>query len=154
MKTLILGLGNPILSDDAAGLHIARLLHGCLGGEDVDLVEAAVAGLQTVELLSRYDRAVVIDVVQDEARAGEWCRLDPHDLEGGSSISSHSIGLGQALRLARLLGLPLPAQTLVYAVAVADPYTFGERLSPRIEQALPSIVRQIAADLSHLWGQG
>jgi len=151
LKTLILGLGNPILSDDAAGLHIARLLHECLGGKDVDLVEAAVAGLQTVELLSCYDRAVVIDVVQDEARAGEFCRLDPRDLEAGSSISSHSIGLGQALRLAHLLGLPLPAQTLVYAVAVADPYTFGERLTPRIEEALPSIVQQIAADLSRLW---
>jgi hydrogenase maturation protease len=148
LRTLILGLGNPILSDDAAGLQAARQLYELLGGEDVDLVEAAVAGMQTVQLLSGYDRAVVIDVVQDEARVGEVWRLDTNDLENVSSTSSHGIGLGQALRLARLMGLPVPEEILIYAIAAADTRTFGESLTPQLGQALPAIVRRIAADLA------
>ena len=148
MRTLILGLGNPILSDDAAGLQAARLLYELIGGEDVDLVEAAVAGMQTVQLLSGYDRAVVIDVVQDEERVGEVWRLDCDELESGSSTSSHSIGVGRALRLAELVGLPVPEQVVIYAIAAADTTTFGERLTPKLEQALPGIVRRIAADLA------
>ena len=154
MRTLILGLGNPILCDDAAGLQAARQLYELIGGEDVDLVEAAVAGMQTVQLLSGYDRAVVIDVVQDEARVGEVWRLDSDDLENVSSTSSHGIGLGQALRLARLMGLPVPEQILIYAIAAADTSTFGESLTPQLGQALPAIVRRIAADLDRPSGQG
>jgi hydrogenase maturation protease len=149
LRTLILGLGNPILSDDAAGLQAARRLYDLLGGKDVDLVEAAVAGLQTVQLLSGYDRAVVIDVVQDEARVGEVWRLDTEELENVSATSSHGIGLGQALRLARLMGLPVPGQILIYAIAAADTQTFGETLTPRLTKALPTIVRRIAADVPH-----
>ena len=148
MRTLILGLGNPILSDDAAGLQAARLLYELIDGEGVDLVEAAVAGMQTVQLLSGYDRAVVIDVVQDEERVGEVWRLDCDELESGSSTSSHSIGVGRALRLAELVGLPVPEQVVIYAIAAADTTTFGERLTPKLEQALPGIVRRIAADLA------
>jgi len=149
LRTLILGLGNPILSDDAAGLQAARRLYDLLGGKDVDLVEAAVAGLQTVQLLSGYDRAVVIDVVQDEARVGEVWRLDTEELENVSATSSHGIGLGQALRLARLMGLPVPGQILIYAIAAADTQTFGETLTPQLTKALPTIVRRIAADVPH-----
>jgi hydrogenase maturation protease len=155
LRTLILGLGNPILSDDAAGLQAARLLHELIGGQDVDLVEEAVAGMRTVQLLSGYDRAVVIDVVQDEARVGEVWRLDPDDLEGGSSAApSHGIGLGQALRLGQLMDLPMPEQVLIYGIAAADTTTFGERLTPKLEEALPTIVRRIAADLSGRSGSG
>ncbi|MGQ9571695.1 MAG: hydrogenase maturation protease [Dehalococcoidia bacterium] len=154
MRTLILGLGNPILSDDAAGLQAARQLYGLIGGKDVDLVEAAVAGMQTVQLLSGYDRAIIIDVVPDEARVGEVWRLDTADLESVSpGSSSHSIGLGQALRLARLMGLPVPGQILIYAIAAADTTTFGESLTPQLAKALPAIVRRIAADLADLPGQ-
>jgi hydrogenase maturation protease len=154
LRTLILGLGNPILSDDAAGLQAARQLYELVGGEDVDLVEAAVAGMQTVQLLSGYDRAVVIDVVQDEASVGEVWRLDTDDLENVSSTSSHGIGLGQALRLARLMGLPVPEQILIYAIAAADTSTFGETLTPQLGKALPAIVRRIAADLARPSGRG
>ena len=148
MRTLILGLGNPILSDDAAGLQAARQLYELIDGEDIDLVEAAVAGMQTVQLLSGYDRAVIIDVVQDEARVGEVWRLDARELESGSATSSHGIGVGQAMRLARLVGLPLPEEILIYAIAAADTSTFGESLTPQLGQAMPSIVRRIAADLA------
>jgi hydrogenase maturation protease len=148
LRTLILGLGNPILSDDAAGLQAARLLYELIGGEEVDLVEAAVGGMQAVQLLSGYDRAVVVDVVQDEKRLGEVWRLDTADLESGSATISHGIGLGQALRLARLMELPVPEEILIYAIAAADTTTFGESLTPELEHALPTIVRRIAADLS------
>jgi hydrogenase maturation protease len=154
LRTLILGLGNPILSDDAAGLQAARQLYELMGGEDIDLVEAAVAGMQTVQLLSGYDRAVIIDVVQDEARVGEVWRLDSDDLEGGSSTCSHGIGLGQALRLARLMDLPVPEEILIYAIAAADTSTFGESLTPKLAQALPAIVRRISADLARPSDQG
>lgn len=151
MRTLILGLGNPILSDDAVGLLVARSLFDRIGGEDVDLIEAAVSGLQTLQILSRYDRAVIIDSIQDEARAGQVRRLEVDELRTSPLHSSHGVGLGEAISLAHKLGLRLPDPILVYAIAVVDPYAFGDRLTPELERALPSLVEQIASDLTRLW---
>ena len=151
MRTLILGLGNPILSDDAAGLVAARRLYERIGGEDVDLVEAATSGLKTVRLLSGYDRAVIIDCIYDEARVGKVRRLDIDKLKISPMHSSHGLGLAESIDLARKFGTRLPDQILVYAIGVADPFTFGERLTPRVERALPSVVEQIASELARLW---
>jgi len=151
LRTLILGLGNPILSDDAVGLLVARSLFERIGGEDVDLIEAATSGLQAVQLLSRYDRAVIIDSIQDEAKVGEVRRLEVDELGTSPLHSSHGGGLGQAVRLAQQLGMRLPDPLLVYAIAVADLHTFAERLTPELERALPSMTQQIASDLTRLW---
>jgi hydrogenase maturation protease len=151
LRTLILGLGNPILSDDAAGLVAARRLFERLGEQDVDLIEAATSGLQTVRLLSGYDRAVIIDSIHDERRVGEVSRLELDQLKISPLHSSHGVGLADAISLARKLGTRLPDEILVYAIAVADPYTFGEGLTPEVERALLSVVEQIASDLARLW---
>ena len=151
MRTLILGLGNPILSDDAVGLLVARRLFERIGKEDVDLVEAAISGLQTVQLLSRYDRAVIIDSHQDGTRIGKLRRIEVKELDASPLLSSHGVGLGQAIRVAKQLGMRLPEPLLIYAIAIADPYSFGERLTPELERALPSLVQQIASDLTRIW---
>lgn len=76
-KTLVLGLGNPILSDDGVGLRVAAGLEGRLG-EGVTVIEASLAGLDLLELLSGYDRAIIIDAIQTEGgQPGRIYRLDP-----------------------------------------------------------------------------
>jgi len=64
MKTLILGLGNLILSDDGVGPRVARELEGRLSQQEVTVMEPSMAGLS---LLAGYDRAIIIDAIQLEA---------------------------------------------------------------------------------------
>lgn len=120
----------------------------------VDLVEAAVAGLKTVQLLSQYDRAVIIDCICDGSAAGEVRRLGEEELGEGAGWLSHGVNLALALELARRLALPLPQPLLVYVVAVEDPYTFGERLTPQVERALPGAAAMIVADLAAVGAAG
>jgi hydrogenase maturation protease len=140
-------LGNPIVSDDAAGLWIARRVHELLNDPEVDLAEAAVAGLKTVQLLAPYDRVVIIDSICDGAAAGQVRRLREEDIGAGPSFISHGINLRSALDLARRLSLPVPQQLLIYVIAVQDPYTFGERFTPEVEKALPAAASTIAREL-------
>ena len=149
-RTLILGLGNPILCDDAAGLWAARRVHDLLCDPEADLVEAAVAGLKTVQLLTHYDRAVIIDSIHDGSAVGEVRRLQEKELGGGCAWQSHSVNLHLALELARRLSLPLPQELLIYVIAVKDPHTFGERFTPEVERALPGAANRIAAELAAL----
>lgn len=47
----------------------------------------------------------------------------------------------------------LPGETIIHAIAVVDSYTFGEGMTPQVEQALPGAVQEIATDLARLWGK-
>jgi len=78
MKTLILGLGNPILSDDGVGVGVAGELEGRLDQQEVTVVETSMAGLSLLDLLIGYDRVIIIDAIQTVGgKAGQIYRLDP-----------------------------------------------------------------------------
>jgi hydrogenase maturation protease len=118
-----------------------------LNDPEVDLAEAAVAGLKTVQLLAPYDRVVLIDSICDGSTVGEVRRLQEEELGAGSSFISHGVNLRSALDLARRLSLPVPQQLLIYVIAVRDPYTFGERFTPEVEKALPAAASTIASEI-------
>ena len=106
-----------------------------------------MAGFKTVQLLTPYDRAVIIDCMRDQDRIGQVWTLREEELGQGSSIISHGVTLRSALDLARRLSLPLPQELLVYVIGVEDPYTFGEQFTPAVERALPAAAGRIAGEL-------
>lgn len=145
MKTLIFGLGNPIVSDDAVGLVVARAVHARVGAERADLVEAAVAGLGVLDLIAGYDKVVVIDAIQTKnGRPGDVYRLLPSDLRSTPRLSSpHDVDFAQALELGKHFEQDMPAAVTIYAIEVADPWTFSEALTPEVEAHVPAIVDAI-----------
>jgi len=54
MKTLILGLGNPILSDDGVGFRVAGELRGRLDQQEVTVMETSMAGLSSIDIPAHY----------------------------------------------------------------------------------------------------
>jgi len=129
---------------------VARRVHELLGDPEADLVEAAVAGLKTIQLLAHYDRGVIIDSICDGSAVGQVRRLRQDELGGGCAWLSHGVNLHLALELARRLSLPLPQELHIYVIAVKDPHTFGERFTPEVERALPAAACRIADELAAL----
>ena len=81
MKTLLLGLGNPIVSDDSVGLRVSAILKERLAGrEDVEISEDYWGGLRLMERLIGYDRAIVIDAICTGAPPGTLHRLTPGNI--------------------------------------------------------------------------
>lgn len=67
--TLVLGLGNPILTDDGVGIHVARAVVSRLTShpdlaEGIRFAEASVGGLRLLELLAGYERVILVDAIQ------------------------------------------------------------------------------------------
>ena len=63
-KTLVMGVGNPILKDDGVGIHAVRELKKTLTG--VDYLEESLSGLELIEQFRGYDRIVIIDAVKTQ----------------------------------------------------------------------------------------
>ena len=143
METLILGLGNPILTDDAVGIRIAQELEEEF--PDLAVMATSEAGLSLLEQVIGYDRLVIIDSIKTEkGKPGELYQLGLEDLKPTADFSSsHGVGIATAFKLGERLGYPMPEQVSIYAVEVKDNTTFGENCTPEVTQSIPFIVRQI-----------
>jgi hydrogenase maturation protease len=147
-RSLIVGLGNPILTDDAVGPTVARLVHEQLNDPAFDLCEACVGGIDLVELLVGYDRAVIIDAITTrDGRVGDCYRVDLDQTHPSRRTGLfHEIGLVEGLEFGRRVGMKLPDTLHVYAVEVLDALTFGSEMTPQVLRAIPSVVEQILGE--------
>ena len=145
-KTLILGLGNPIVRDDAVGLRVAQVLRSRLADRgDIEVAEDYWGGLRLMERMVGYQRAVVIDAIRTGAAPGTVHRLRVDDIPTQRSASAHDVNLPTALALGRQSGLDLPSDDRIALVAVEaqDIIHFGEDLTPEVEASLGEAVRRV-----------
>lgn len=148
MKTLIVGLGNPILTDDGVGIYAARMLERTLPSDaDVQIAELAVGGLDLMEAMVGYERVILLDAMwSPEGEAGRVVEFDAGDLPATlNSASAHDVDLPTALRVGRSLGAPLPpdSQIQIVAVQAQEVLTFGDVPTPPVAAALPAVVAAV-----------
>lgn len=150
MKTLILGLGNPILSDDGFGFSVARALERQLDRPDVTVMPGSVAGLDFLDLLTGYDKAIIIDAVQTrKGKAGTIYRLEPEDFAPTRHESTpHHINFATVLELGKRLGIPLPHQIVIFAVEAKDMTTFSEKCTPKIERLISEVTELVLREVN------
>jgi len=150
MRTLVLGLGNELAGDDAIGPLAARAVRAELARSHrealADVVESSASGLALIELLTGYDRAVIVDAVRTGRRPpGTVLELGLHEVGRVRAPSTHQAGLPELAAVARRLGLAFPDRTVVLAVEVEDPLTLGRPLSPSVAAAIPEVVGRVRA---------
>jgi hydrogenase maturation protease len=149
VKTIIIGLGNPILGDDGVGCvvaqEISKLALFVSGSVVVECLSAG--GLTLMESLAGYHRAILVDAVQTGLhRPGTVIQLPLDDLpEQASShmISAHDASLKTALQLGHEMGVQLPKQIIVVGIEAEQVYDFSDTLSSRISEAIPEAVQVV-----------
>ena len=100
MKTLLLGMGNPILCDDAVGVRLARDIGSTLAGvPNLNVVEeCSVGGLNLLDVLKGYERAIVLDSIETSGGvAGRWHRFGLEALGDSLHLTSiHDVNFATA----------------------------------------------------------
>jgi hydrogenase maturation protease len=150
MKTLVLGLGNPLLRDDSIGLRVVQELRDQFEGDpDVEVSEDYWGGLRLMERMIGYDRVIIIDAILANTEPGTIHLLSPNDIPTQRSASVHDVNLPTALEFGRLAGAELPTASEITLIGIeaADVQTFDEALSPELERALPQAVEAVLSAL-------
>ena len=145
-STIIIGLGNPILSDDSVGIHVARKLRERIAGrQDIEVIEAHAGGLRLLDLLVGHQRAVIIDAMTTAAcEPGTIRRFSPSDLQGTRNISSsHDTSLANALETGRALGMDVPHEVIIFGIEAAVVDIFSEALSEHVANAVPVMIETV-----------
>ena len=156
--TVIIGMGNPILTDDAVGVRLATDVQSALCGRtDVDVVtECSVGGLNLLGYLEGYRQAVILDAIRTRGGEPGTCyRFTAAELWSTTHMCNiHDANFATALALGRTLGQPLPRDEdiHVFAVEVLDDLTFGTELSPVLARAYPACRRLVLDGVRDLLG--
>ena len=146
-RTLVLGLGNTILSDDGVGIYVARELGKRIQNENVDIVEASLGGLELLDPMVGYARVILIDAMPlGDKGVGTLVVCHPEDLGGGSAMARHQVPFHEALTLGRRLGMDLPEEITIYGIQVKDTMTFAESCTEEVNACIPRIVDAIFQD--------
>lgn len=144
MRPIVIGLGNPGRGDDAAGRLAARALAPLLA-DVAEVVEARGETTEILTLLEGRDDVVLIDACVSGARAGTTYELDMQTdapPRKGGEMSSHGLGLAEAIALARALGA-LPARCMIYAIEGAR-FEHGAPLSEEVAIAVDRLVQTLS----------
>jgi hydrogenase maturation protease len=144
MKTMILGLGNPIFNDDGVGLRVSDTLKETIRDKDITIESAELAGIDMLETLSGYDRVIIIDAIKTGGQVGDIYRLTPQDLKSTIHTGTpHDVNFTTALEFGARIGVKLPEKIDIIAVEIPEGVSFGEKLSPDVEKAVPQCVQLV-----------
>ena len=149
MKTLVLGLGNAILSDDSVGFRVIDQLKAKFDRLGLIFVQSSASGIRLLEEIIGYDRLIIIDAIQTRGRqAGKIYHLNPKDFDSTRhTASSHGLSFTGTLDLGKRLGLSLPQQVTIFAIEAKDVGTFSEQCTPEVEKAIPVCAEMVAQEL-------
>ena len=129
-KILVLGIGNVIRGDDGIGIHVVRRLRSILPS-DFEIKELATAGLDLMDAIAGFDKAILIDAVQTkDGEPGRVYHASLANFKSSINLSStHAINLDQVIALGKkLLGKKMPQIEVlaIEAKMLYELYTSGD----------------------------
>jgi hydrogenase maturation protease len=150
--TVVLGLGNPVISDDRVGLAVAAELRRLLERSPIPGVEVREShrgGLEFIDLLSGFRRAIIVDCLTvADPSPGRIRRLNLEEAAGSARlVNPHEIGIAEAFGLAKRLGAPMPEVTIIYGIEGADTLTLSEEMTPAVAAAVEPAAQLIWSEL-------
>ncbi|HVS85420.1 MAG TPA: hydrogenase maturation protease [Gaiellaceae bacterium] len=140
----MIGVGNDLRGDDAAGLRVARAL-----ADEAEVRELEGEPVGLMDAWDGFERAILVDATQSGAAPGTVLRIAAHEAPLPPEMrraSTHLLGVADAVELARTLE-KLPPWTVVYGIEGAC-FDTGAALSPEVESAVGEVAAAIREELA------
>ena len=142
MKQAIIGIGNPLMGDDGAGIAVLNKLKGRKSElpEDIDYVEMGTGGINLVHVIADYDRVVIIDAAQFGGQPAEVRKFRPDEVQTlkTQGYSLHDWDLFTSLDISKKMG-ELPEEIWVISVQMIDASPVNY-MTPQVDAAVEEMV--------------
>ena len=148
MRAVVLGIGNTILTDEAAGVRaVERLEQAYQVPVNVQVIDGGTSGMEMIEDLSDLDFLIVIDVVKTGAAPGTVVRIagDQIPVFFRHKLSPHQIGLPDVLASLELLD-SMPKEIVVLGVEPIS-LELGMEMTATVAEKVPLLVDMAVAEL-------
>jgi hydrogenase maturation protease len=150
--TLILGLGNILLTDEAVGAAVLRALEPAAADDpDLRLYDGGTLSFTLAGPIGEAARLIVVDAAVMGDPPGTVRLFEGEDMDRQLSThakSVHEVSLADLFDIARLTD-SLPAQRALIGIEPQQ-VDWGDQLTPAVAAAVPEVVSAIHA-LLHRW---
>ncbi len=150
--TAILGLGNPLLADDALGLvALERLMQEYELDDTVSVHDGGTWGMQLMPMIEEAQRVLFLDAIDRREAPGTLIRLEGEEIPAALAkmISPHQLDLREVLAMTRIRGT-FPQHAVALGVQPESTET-RVALSPSVAAQVDAVVALAVAQLA-AWG--
>jgi len=143
MRTLIIGIGNLLRTDDGVGIHVINLIKELQ--PQVETLDAAMGSIEILEAMRGYDRAIIVDAIETGAEPGTIYRVNFTSGEKPLSVTySHGTDLITTLKLGqKLFPDEMPREIIIIAVEAEDTSTINDIPTKKVQSAIKQTVKDI-----------
>lgn len=147
-KTLVLGIGNLVMSDDGVGVKVVQRIQGGFRlPEHVQVIDGGTLGLDLLPMLEQIERLIVVDAVETGKEPGTCVRLTGEELPIAleTKVSPHQMGLKDLLAVARLMGNS-PREMVLIGVQPGS-IEMNTELTPEVEAKVDLLIETVLNEL-------
>lgn len=148
-KTIVLGIGNVLLSDEGIGIHVVKELLNHEIPDGVEIFEGGTDGFRLLNIISEADRLIVVDSVKGGSKPGTIYKFNVEDAPKCPDLfktSVHQIGILEVINLSGLIGKT--PETTVIGIEPKSIST-GMELSGEVKAKIPRIIEIIFEELNN-----
>ena len=164
-KTLILGLGSEILTDDGIGLRLVNDLSLTFQVEknlkgrkaiQIDFKTCLTGSLDLLETIKDYDALIILDATKTQnGIPGNVYRYSLNNYKDTIHLQNiHDISFPDTLKLGKRIGLKIPEKVEIFAIEIFDNLTFSSSLSVELTNKYPKVLKEIKNQIKELTSQG
>jgi hydrogenase maturation protease len=149
MRTVILGIGNTILSDEGAGVRAVEALEAAYDlPEGVEVIDGGTSGMELLGPLSGTDFLVILDAIKASRLPGTVVKLTGAEVPVffRSKLSPHQISICDVLAGLEFSGDP-PGDMVFIGVEPLS-LELGLELTPVVAASIPDMLRLAIDELA------
>lgn len=156
MRTLILGIGNTLLTDEGVGIHVLTALEARVAelpfASDITLLDGGTLSFTLDSYIAEAEALIVVDAANIKGVPGDWALLRDEAMDaflmGNRKSTVHEVGLTD-LRAIAILGGHWPQPRAMVGIQ-HDIVDWGEQATPAVAAAIPPVCDAII-DLLKDW---
>ena len=147
--TIVIGLGNPLMSDEGIGVHLIRKLSEHQDKfPSVEFIDAGTGGMNVLHLIANRKKAVIIDCVKMDKKPGTIKRFEPADVQTTKKMmhfSLHEADILRIIEISRQLG-ECPNQIVIFGIE-PESLELGQNLSKTLSNGTNAYLNDICNEL-------
>lgn len=146
-KTLVLGIGNPLISDDGIGTIVAQGLQTKLDNDLCDFKYINISGMNLIDIIQGYKNLVVVDgKMTHEGIPGDVSFFTIDTYFGMTHLDNyHDVSFRDLITLGRSLDLDIPPNVHIVAIEIVEDTIFSDKLSILLQNYYDSIFEKVLA---------
>jgi hydrogenase maturation protease len=148
-KSLVCGIGNPMLKDDRAGIEVAERIEKSDLAVDTEVIYGV--GFEVNDKIMGYDDVIIIDAAKVGYPPGTITEVTVDQIfTDHNLVSSHAVTLGSTLKVGYdLFPDEMPKNLRILLIEAEDYFEFTKECSPKVEEAIARTVDLITEHFSH-----